>query len=709
MQGGETIGNYLIIDANGPKEEDGKRRKPHAYVKRGGMGVVYLAKHKTLERPAALKFLMNEQKDPDLEQKFLGEARAMCEVSHPNICHVHDVIEWNGLKVIAMEYLPGGDLEKLLEKQEGHAVKTDSSRRTSRFVPAMARAIVIPEDDSPKQYLRGGDELTERDTAKLGMILAQAFSEAHKSGLVHRDIKPENIMFKDEYHKHPMVVDFGLALLVQQELTEEERKNIRGALIGTPQYMAPEQAMGDNERINATTDVYQLGALMYRILAGHLPYQHAEKAKDLVELLKRVIEAPLKPAHVVNPGVDKGLSMIISKMMSKEQKDRYQSMDDVSKALEEWLEGGPTYRWMKRNPGKFATVIATGVLGIAATVYGLFQWGETRRIRREAMDVAAVARGQYDGLSADLARVHSANVAPIEAAIAQAGSASSEVDAWVRRARSAESADARAQLEGVRRNLDALLTREQNMKRAEELMPRYRAAVQDYRFAEAAEHVQLAFEYAPSVVAVEASLQLGVPRPESAEALRELARRFVVDAETKRDETSGERTEQAFRAVQKYGARVRLIYRDTVLRRMTETERDRRLTEERASLDQVLDVPEQDYLRNTPLTRRAVCLQEADHLRTEAHTEADALGNREDVALSTRMRVREEWHLREVGRLRRAYFDSKLQGDDDAVYLDTLRRLGELRYQHFDDNADRDNSAYQDEAKTLVDGVIERD
>ncbi len=194
----------------------------------GGMGIVYRAWHLRLDRAVALKMLLaGPYARPEERERFLREAQAVAALRHPNIVQVHDVGEVDGRPYFTMELVEGGDLAEQIQG-----------------VPQPAR-----------------------QAADLVATLADAVHAAHQSGIVHRDLKPSNILLTED--GTPKVTDFGLA----RRLEGDGGLTLSGAPLGTPSYMAPEQARGDKDAIGPATDVYALGAILYELLTGRPPFR----------------------------------------------------------------------------------------------------------------------------------------------------------------------------------------------------------------------------------------------------------------------------------------------------------------------------------------------------------------------------------------------------------------------------------------------------
>ena len=255
-------------------------------IGRGGMGVVYLAKDKRLDRDVALKipFLWGDE-DAEFLHRFYREARAAAGLRHPNICRVFDVGEHDGQPYLTMEYL------------EGVLLSDHLKRRQAPMEP--------------------------HEAVRLVRKLAQVMEAAHQQGIIHRDLKPANIMMDQEVG--PIVMDFGLA---RREDREESLRTRAGQQIGTPAYMPLEQFQGRVERIGPRSDVYSLGVILFELLTGRRPYE-GNSHEIYVKLLRSDPPAPSS----IRLGLDTALDRICQKAMAREVEDRFGSMSEFDQAL----------------------------------------------------------------------------------------------------------------------------------------------------------------------------------------------------------------------------------------------------------------------------------------------------------------------------------------------------------------------------------------
>jgi len=319
---------------------------------RGGMGEVYKARDRRLGRIVALKFIRGS--DPDLVMRFLQEARAQARIDHPNICKVYEVGEVQGKAYIAMQFVEGQRLE--------HAATRMSQPEKVRVLQEVAAAI----------------------------------HEAHKQGVIHRDIKPTNIVVErgENGRYFPVVMDFGLAY----DVSHGHGLTLSGALLGTPSYMAPEQARGDLSSIDRRSDVYSLGATLYELLVGVAPFTDA----TLVGTLEKVLYQEPPSLHSRVPQIDRNLEIIVLKCLSKEPHQRYPSARALSEDLARFLDGEPIigqrpslpYR-LRRIARKHRALVAVSAASMAIILvlatFGVRSWLQARWAQQHSEERARLA------------------------------------------------------------------------------------------------------------------------------------------------------------------------------------------------------------------------------------------------------------------------------------------------------------------------------
>jgi TolB-like protein/Tfp pilus assembly protein PilF len=300
-------------------------------IGRGGQGLVYRARQKSLNRIVALKVIgLGRWATTAHIKRFRLEAEAAASLDHPNIVPIHEIGESDGSCYFSMTLVEGRRLDEVIKSE------SVSNRRAAELIVKLAR---------PVHY-------------------------AHNRGILHRDIKPGNILIDAEGEPH--LTDFGLARLVEREST------ITGTMVealGTPSYMAPEQAAGDAKQLTQATDIYGLGAVFYHLLTGHPPFGGA----TIYETVRLVLETePLRP-RLLNPKVDRDLSTICLKCIEKRPEHRYSSALALAEDLERWLKhepikarhvGGLTRveKWVRRKPAIAAVIVLSFALVAALSV-----------------------------------------------------------------------------------------------------------------------------------------------------------------------------------------------------------------------------------------------------------------------------------------------------------------------------------------------------
>jgi serine/threonine protein kinase/Flp pilus assembly protein TadD len=324
---------------------------------RGSQGVVYRARQKSLNRTVALKVISVGQWASEAHiKRFRREAEAAASLNHPGIVPIYEVGERDGACYFSMGLVEGGQLDE--------AVRRDplSIQRAAELIAKVARTV---------QY-------------------------AHEHGILHRDIKPGNILLDKK--GGPNLTDFGLARLVETESTVTRTREI----IGTPSYMAPEQATGETAKVSSATDVYGLGAVLYQLLTGHPPFAGGTS----YETIRLLLDTEPRSPRVLNRKVDPELSTICLKCLEKDPKRRYSSALALAEDLEHWLKHEPirakrsgffthARKWVRRKPA-IAALIAL-LVALAATL-GWIVW-KSEFIRNPATNGVAVL--PFENLSAD--------------------------------------------------------------------------------------------------------------------------------------------------------------------------------------------------------------------------------------------------------------------------------------------------------------------
>jgi serine/threonine-protein kinase len=317
-----------------------------AVLGRGGMGVVFRARHLRLNRPVALKMLLaGAYAGPHERERFQREAEAEAGLRHPNVVQVHDAGEHDGRPYFTMELVEGGSLA---------------------------------------QKLRGTPQ-PARPAAALVATLAEAVHVAHACGIVHRDLKPANVLLTAD--GTPKISDFGIARRLQggAGLTQS------GEPLGTPSYMAPEQAQGRAGAVGLAVDVYALGAILYELLTGRPPFRAATAAETIQQVLSRDPDLPSR----LSSRVPRDLETICLKCLYKEPRRRYASAAELKADLDRFLAGeaisARPERWLERQVRRarrkpvLTTLLAAGaVLCVAASLACAWYFAEQAAAAREA-------------------------------------------------------------------------------------------------------------------------------------------------------------------------------------------------------------------------------------------------------------------------------------------------------------------------------------
>jgi serine/threonine-protein kinase len=297
----------------------------------GGQGLVYRARQRSLDRTVALKIVALGQLATTRHLKrFHLEAQAAARLDHPGIVPIYEIGEREGSCYFSMKLIDGGSLDEVVEREPM------SPRRAAEFIAKVARIV---------HY-------------------------ANEHGILHRDIKPGNILVDGKGEPH--LTDFGLARLLEAESTVTRTMEV----MGTPSYMAPEQAMGNNATITCATDVYGLGAVFYHLLTGHPPFA----GETTYETVRLVLEEEPRQPRLWNPKIDRDLATICLKCLEKDPGRRYDSALALAEDLERWLKHEPirarsagifgrSQKWVRRNPMtallfalSFAFVATLGVI-----------------------------------------------------------------------------------------------------------------------------------------------------------------------------------------------------------------------------------------------------------------------------------------------------------------------------------------------------------
>jgi WD40 repeat protein/serine/threonine protein kinase len=332
---------------------------------RGGMAIVYRARQKGLKRLVALKMILSGAfADAEDRSRFQSEAAAVARLQHPNIIQIHEVGLAEGRPFFSMEYAQGGSLAQRLQ----------------------------------------GSPLPQREAALLLEPLAQAMHFAHQQSVIHRDLKPANILLAARGSMDgsrpqaadliPKVSDFGLAKLLDDQ-SGQTRSN---AILGTPSYMAPEQAAGHAREVGPATDVYALGAILYEMLAGRPPF----RGESIPETLDQVRHQEPVPPSRLQPKVSRDLETICLKCLHKEPTGRYESAAALGADLHCYLAGEPIrarragtverlWRWCRREPVVASLLAALALMFILGFALVTWKGLAEARANQAAQEAAGVA------------------------------------------------------------------------------------------------------------------------------------------------------------------------------------------------------------------------------------------------------------------------------------------------------------------------------
>ncbi|HEY2142724.1 MAG TPA: protein kinase [Candidatus Udaeobacter sp.] len=302
-------------------------------IGRGGQGVVFRARQKSLNRTVALKVIsLGQWASKAHLKRFRLEAEAAARLEHPGIVPIHEVGERDGQCYFSMKFVEGGQLDEVLKQTP----------------------------------------MSIRQAVELITKVARTVHYAHEHGILHRDIKPGNILLDAKGEPH--LTDFGLARLVESESSVTQTLDV----LGTPSYMAPEQAVGNNAAVSSSTDVYGLGAVLYQLLTGQPPFAGGAT----YQTIRLLLETEPRQPRLLNPKIDRDLSTICLKCLDKDPKRRYPSALALAEDLERWIKHepiaarrvGPLLRgrkWVRRNPS--IALMAAMLLALAVPL-GVMVW-----------------------------------------------------------------------------------------------------------------------------------------------------------------------------------------------------------------------------------------------------------------------------------------------------------------------------------------------
>src|SRR5213080_4257274 len=333
-----SLANEIVAGIDDPRHPADMRMDFGDYelleeIGRGGQGVVYRARQKSLNRTVALKVIgLGQWATKAHLKRFRLEAEAAASLDHPCIVPIYEIGERDGSCYFSMKLVEGGQLDEVVRREP---------------IP-LGRA------------------------AELIAKLAHTLHYAHEHGILHRDIKPGNVLLDAKGEPH--LTDFGLARLVETESTVTHTMEV----LGTPSYMAPEQAAGNNAGVTSATDIYGLGAVLYQLLTGHPPFA----AGTTYETVRLVLDTEPRQPRLLNPKVDRDLNTICLKCLDKDPQRRYPSALALAEDIERWLKHEPIRarrtglvtrgrKWVRRNP---SIAVMAAMLLVLAVPLGVMIW-----------------------------------------------------------------------------------------------------------------------------------------------------------------------------------------------------------------------------------------------------------------------------------------------------------------------------------------------
>src|SRR6184192_2480565 len=348
-------------------------------IGRGGQGVVFRARQKSLNRIVALKVIsLGQWASKAHLKRFRLEAEAAARLEHPGIVPIHEVGERDGSCYFSMKFVEGGQLDEVVRRAP------ISIRQATELIAKVARTV---------HY-------------------------AHEHGILHRDIKPGNILL--DVKGEPHLTDFGLARLVESESSVTHTLDV----LGTPSYMAPEQAVGNNTAVSSVTDIYGLGAVLYQLTTGQPPFAGGAT----YETIRLLLDTEPKQPRLLNPKIDRDLSTICLKCLEKDPKRRYSSALALAEDLEHWLKHEPIQarhtgvfargkKWLQRNPT--SALLAASLIALVAASGWIVWKSELIRqtlttgiavlpfenLSEQREDAAAFVDGVQDDILTKLARI----------------------------------------------------------------------------------------------------------------------------------------------------------------------------------------------------------------------------------------------------------------------------------------------------------------
>ncbi len=310
----------------------------------GGMGIVYLARHKVLNKPVAIKILRsNLPTDTNGVGRFVREGRAAASLDHPAIVNVYDAGNQKGVYYIVMQYVEGDSLSARLERE-----------------------YKLPIDEAIEIF----------------QVAAEGIEHAHSKGIIHRDIKPDNILLGND--GNVKIVDFGLARMLEYDGNLSQT----GAVVGSPTFMSPEQALG--KKTDTRADIYSLGATLYQMVTGEPPF----RARGFMEAIWKIVKEAPPAAHQVNPEISVEFSRYIHSLMRKNSRNRVQSIDEALDRMTALVRDGGLQRRSGKSRRILICSVAVGVILALGTCY-LVPWKQLVARAAEKPDAPPAASSEW--------------------------------------------------------------------------------------------------------------------------------------------------------------------------------------------------------------------------------------------------------------------------------------------------------------------------
>lgn len=373
---------------------------------RGGMGVVYEALQTDLGRLVAIKMILNSSASTEEKSRFVKEGEAVARFHHPNIVQIFEIGEHAGRPYFSLEYVDGGNLEERLEEKP----------------------------------------LPWREACQLLSTVSQAMQAAHARGIVHRDLKPANILLSKD--GAPKIADFGIA----KRLDAADQTQV-GRILGTPNYMSPEQAKGRTDLVGPASDIYGLGAILYDCITGRPPF---EADNTMTTLLQAIAKEPVEPI-LLQPHIPRDLNIIVLKCLEKAPDKRYSSARELAEDLDRLLAGEPILarpisaaerikRWMKTHPAWATLIVVSSLAVVFLAITGAWFTRElqkelraTEAARKEAASAReeirmTLVRSTADAINADLRQLAGLPRTLAAALETRSDWAEGQLDQWIRSA-----------------------------------------------------------------------------------------------------------------------------------------------------------------------------------------------------------------------------------------------------------------------------------